>query len=975
MTFRKKTKDEIQSDIKVFKVATDNKYKPNLKTLEKSCANKGDIDSGFSYQVYLETMRLIRKKFSNIFKDKSSSLTERNKKFIDGENSLISKEKSQNISLENRFHQDYIVALINSSNKNVGIDIPTAGGKTAILLKVIQNYVNNPENADKIILFTAPVRNLIEQHSEYVHTYFPELSHLMSTDSISKGYKEGKRIFITTPQSALSQINTGIENNELSPKQFGMYAVDEAHKGAATLKKKKQNTEADPNDEKCDYATAKITDILSETRIVASSADPKNKDELEDILKIDSNDWLSHRMPQIAYGLEFFQYHKIHESVSVPTNNSIEEIMSNLESVIRNIVDNLESKTYKIFKKHPTKNSLPILSQKEYDSALKDLNKYKGALGKQDYKLKEEVLEIKNLFFRYKSLIYLYTQSANNNYMVLVEKIKKIEDKKQAQDLLEYIKIDGENITDCLNSVIGSMDDKEKLSEEHIDNFYKWSSGEIDLRKILEKPNDGIDRLSKLLNFLDKNIKSYYFPSQELSKIYISLEELVKTLQAKKSLDNNDKENIATMIKEINEYINRKYTPSPKTRHRKKGSKVKPTEITENDEFFYRNKECKNAWGKAIDAYRNEIHHPKVEKLLEILNVIVKDRKQTVLVSVFEKQTILSFKEILEKAGYKVGILIGGQGSKPAIALNNKLLSEKLKNREIDIVIGTSASDEGWDQNFTCQIDYNQSSNSTQKIQRNGRAGRKKFGHVVSLISQVSGSTDELKNIITNSDINRRRKETQIDSILESDNLFNTMYSEYMNGVKVDKNKSFGFADQLQSIYDLEMKEREEQLAVYTGENSKRFMENKRIVFEERFRLIHVKKLLDKNNKPFLRMSIGDKTGARNINFWNIPANLFSDIEDMLTNNIDSIFKFSLYFTHHQNGSLNLEYNPNFLPFKKLDEKYYNTKDYFPEEMTDRSNAWNSNTNTEQTGNNNIEIIENETRRQIQYTLPFMKEL
>jgi 3'-5' exoribonuclease len=146
------------------------------------------------------------------------------------------------------------------------------------------------------------------------------------------------------------------------------------------------------------------------------------------------------------------------------------------------------------------------------------------------------------------------------------------------------------------------------------------------------------------------------------------------------------------------------------------------------------------AYRAILDSKRLGFLHPKVQALIGMLEEEVKARGNTVLVSVGTKAAILRLTELLKSRGFRADYIFGGHSA--ADQKHRQEVIRRLQAGEIDVMIGTTVMDEGLDTCANTHIDYSVSANAIQKIQREGRAGRKEVGRCFTLIADHPDSGD-----------------------------------------------------------------------------------------------------------------------------------------------------------------------------------------------------------------------------------------
>ncbi len=149
--------------------------------------------------------------------------------------------------------------------------------------------------------------------------------------------------------------------------------------------------------------------------------------------------------------------------------------------------------------------------------------------------------------------------------------------------------------------------------------------------------------------------------------------------------------------------------------------------------------------GEAIkiteDLYARGIEHPKLEKIIDIIKNLLKDKPNTkVIVFANFRLTVDRINELLRENGIDSEILIG-QAIKEGRGLTQQQQIEILKrfaNNEFSVLCGTQVSEEGLDVGggIDVAIFYEPVPSEIRTIQRRGRVGRQITGKVIFLITK-----------------------------------------------------------------------------------------------------------------------------------------------------------------------------------------------------------------------------------------------
>jgi len=150
-------------------------------------------------------------------------------------------------------------------------------------------------------------------------------------------------------------------------------------------------------------------------------------------------------------------------------------------------------------------------------------------------------------------------------------------------------------------------------------------------------------------------------------------------------------------------------------------------------------KDFSSAYLAVSKLYNENIEHPKLQKLKEILKEKI---KKTIIFSQY-RDTISRIKKELEPLT-NCEIFVGQQ-KKGALGLSQKeqaLIIEKFNKGEINCLISTSIGEEGLDlPEVNLVIFYEPVPSAIRKIQRSGRTARLKPGKIITLITK--GTRDE----------------------------------------------------------------------------------------------------------------------------------------------------------------------------------------------------------------------------------------
>ncbi len=147
-----------------------------------------------------------------------------------------------------------------------------------------------------------------------------------------------------------------------------------------------------------------------------------------------------------------------------------------------------------------------------------------------------------------------------------------------------------------------------------------------------------------------------------------------------------------------------------------------------------------------IKALKIDFDHPKMTKLIEILEMQLKENNESRII-VFSnfRDTADRIVEVLKEKGFRVEKFIGQANRVDDRGMSQKQQIEtltKFRNGEINILVSTSVGEEGLDIPATdLVVFYEAVPSEIRAIQRKGRTGRGREGKIVVLITK--GTRDE----------------------------------------------------------------------------------------------------------------------------------------------------------------------------------------------------------------------------------------
>ncbi len=157
-------------------------------------------------------------------------------------------------------------------------------------------------------------------------------------------------------------------------------------------------------------------------------------------------------------------------------------------------------------------------------------------------------------------------------------------------------------------------------------------------------------------------------------------------------------------------------------------------------------KNFKEIFGKLEEIENKYKVHPKMEKLLSIVNYILKENdKNRVIIFANYRETVEKIRNFLVENGIKAEILVG-QAKKRGKGLSQKEQIEivrRFANNEFNVLVCSSIGEEGLDiASVNYAIFYDAVPSEIRAIQRRGRVGRQTEGKVIFILTK--GSRDQI---------------------------------------------------------------------------------------------------------------------------------------------------------------------------------------------------------------------------------------
>ncbi len=218
--------------------------------------------------------------------------------------------------------RDYQFNIVKKSLfSNVLCALPTGLGKTFIASTVMLNWYRWTESAK--IIFMAPTRPLVSQQIKACLgiTGIPNRDTAVLMGSRSVSIREEawttKRVFFATPQTVQNDLSRGI----LDPKSIVCLVVDEAHRATGN------------------YAYTKVIQLISKVnksfRVLALTATPAST--VEGVQEVIDNLMIStvEIRTEESMDLQKYMHLKIQDMIEVPLNGEVEEIIDYLAIAIK----------------------------------------------------------------------------------------------------------------------------------------------------------------------------------------------------------------------------------------------------------------------------------------------------------------------------------------------------------------------------------------------------------------------------------------------------------------------------------------------------------------------------------------------------------------------------------------------------------------------------------------------------------------
>ncbi len=153
-----------------------------------------------------------------------------------------------------------------------------------------------------------------------------------------------------------------------------------------------------------------------------------------------------------------------------------------------------------------------------------------------------------------------------------------------------------------------------------------------------------------------------------------------------------------------------------------------------------------NARIKIMNLIEKQVRHPKIEKMLQTVEEQLSEKTNSrIIIFTQYRDSASKINEILQEGGYAVKRFVGQAdklGDKGLSQKQQAEIIEKFKQGVYNIIVATSVAEEGLDiSECDLVVFYDAVPSAIRYIQRKGRTGRRRPGHVVLLLTK--GTRDE----------------------------------------------------------------------------------------------------------------------------------------------------------------------------------------------------------------------------------------
>ena len=474
------------------------------------------------------------------------------------------------MELKNFTPREYQKRILETSiNKNTLIVLPTGLGKTACAIMLATDRLNKYPNSK--VLICSPTKPLCSQHVESFKEYtnLNENEIILLTGAILPKKREelwkDKKIIIATPQT----IESDIENNRLSLKEFSMLCIDEAHRSkekfANTIVSKNymENSlfprilalTASPGSTK-----EKINEIRNNLFIEAIEIRTAQDEDVKQYVKEKEINWVEVELPSdiknISEKLKFLYKSKLTELTKFGFNKPVNYInkrdllqlqvqlqkeiqkgnnyayhaISNVATIIKldHCIELLETQGVSQFKEYvlklkgeTSKAAKSLLNEKYFNEALSDIEK----IDIEHPKLERLLNEVKNYFKENENIRIMIFANYRNTVKKIMSTLKNIKGikpielvgQKEGLTQKEQIQRIKEFSSGKYNIMVGTSISEEGIHIANADHaiFYEPTPSEI--RDIQRRGRVGRLTKGKIIILITKDTRdvAYYWTAKK----------------------------------------------------------------------------------------------------------------------------------------------------------------------------------------------------------------------------------------------------------------------------------------------------------------------------------------------------------------------------------------------------------------------------------------------------------------------------
>jgi len=316
--------------------------------------------------------------------------------------------------------------------------------------------------------------------------------------------------------------------------------------------------------------------------------------------------------------------------------------------------------------------------------------------------------------------------------------------------------------------------------------------------------------------------------------------------------------------------------------------------LSGGDRMILHNEDLRALMKDILVLRDNKKHHPKVIKLLEVLDDEIRKRNNTNLVSVERQVLILELVQFLrEREGYRVDYLFGGNGAMDQH--KRALVMRRISEEKLDLVLGTTVMDEGLHTRARTHIDYSLSDNPEKKTQREGRVGRSigkeldgkhvTLGRSITLVTDHPDSRDvhRLKNLLRAQKSQRPSLDPrELERIAREDEIYRRLLKKHKEVTSYSsREKTCFWVSEMEALIDQELR-------LQLDTNASREDKNKvGVPLFERFRVQGGRVSGPFSNGGYcLNLDLQDKTGVILGKIWGYDSHAVAQesLEKLLKN-------------------------------------------------------------------------------------------